>query len=284
MISCSRKRTIKETLSRNAPHLDEWMTRGLVGSLKIPMAWVNEAKVRRPLPRRCSDASLIETNYQATHALSNGRVFQAYELYLSAGLYNAAHDLAVLELAPDAVIHRDLELLKELFERFAGRGVDDWHARGKVRTVSVRRCEAHAVAAGVLGLCARNGAHARAARVPGRRRCAAERRAGRGGGGAHAQRAQDDRAAARRAARPLGHTPQRRTGRDDRRAHAAARPPAAVGGASCTRPPFFVCGTDAGDTLQLGTHLRTAMVGEATKLHHIRATAYEKFLRTIEVL
>lgn len=34
---------------------------------------------------------------------------------------------------------------------------------------------------------------------------------------------------------------------------------------------------------QLGAHLRTAKVGEATKLHHIRATAYEKFLRTIEV-
>lgn len=32
-------------LARNAPKLDDWMTRGIVGSLKIPMAWVNEAKV-----------------------------------------------------------------------------------------------------------------------------------------------------------------------------------------------------------------------------------------------
>lgn len=34
---------------------------------------------------------------------------------------------------------------------------------------------------------------------------------------------------------------------------------------------------------QLGTQLRTASVPESTKLHHIRATAYENFLRTIEV-
>ena len=59
-------------------------------------------------------------------------MYQAYELYLSAGLYNLAHDLAVLELAPDAVIHRDLDLLKDLFERFNGKPVDDWNVRGKV--------------------------------------------------------------------------------------------------------------------------------------------------------
>lgn len=71
--------------------------------------------------------------FQAIYALNNGEVYRAYELYLSAGLYNLAHDLAVLELAPDAVIHRDLDLLKELFERFVGHQVDDWHTRGKVR-------------------------------------------------------------------------------------------------------------------------------------------------------
>jgi nuclear pore complex protein Nup98-Nup96 len=66
------------------------------------------------------------------HALDNGNIFEAYELFLSAGLYNSAHDLAVLELAPDAVIRKDLELLRELFSRFSGRPVDSWHVRGKV--------------------------------------------------------------------------------------------------------------------------------------------------------
>lgn len=45
-INLRRKRAIKELLTRSASKLDDWMIRGLVGSLKIPMAWVNEAKVR----------------------------------------------------------------------------------------------------------------------------------------------------------------------------------------------------------------------------------------------
>ena len=42
---------------------------------------------------------------------------------------------AVRELAPDAVIRDDLELLKSLFEQFRDHPVDDWHVRGKVRGV-----------------------------------------------------------------------------------------------------------------------------------------------------
>lgn len=45
--SCSRReKAIQDLLARSAPHLDVWMTNGIVGSLKIPMAWVDEAKVR----------------------------------------------------------------------------------------------------------------------------------------------------------------------------------------------------------------------------------------------
>lgn len=70
------------------------------------------------------------------YALDQGDVFRAYELYTSAGLYNLAHDLAVLELAPDAVIRRDLDLLKTLFVPFDKDGrrdkIDGWFVRGKV--------------------------------------------------------------------------------------------------------------------------------------------------------
>ena len=70
------------------------------------------------------------------YALNQGDVFRAYELYTSAGLYNLAHDLAVLELAPDAVIRRDLDLLKTLFVPFDKDGrrdkIDGWFVRGKV--------------------------------------------------------------------------------------------------------------------------------------------------------
>lgn len=59
-------------------------------------------------------------------------MFGAYELYLSAEMYSAAHNLAVLELAPDAVIRQDLELLRELFQRFVGQPVAGWSFGGKV--------------------------------------------------------------------------------------------------------------------------------------------------------
>jgi len=41
----SRKAAIKNLLNRCAPELSDWTVRGLVGSLKIPLAWINEAKV-----------------------------------------------------------------------------------------------------------------------------------------------------------------------------------------------------------------------------------------------
>ncbi|KAI0052123.1 hypothetical protein FA95DRAFT_1553794 [Auriscalpium vulgare] len=110
--STGREKAIKDLLLRSAPKLDDWMTRGIAGSLKIPISWVNEAK--------------------AIYALNSGQVYEAYQLYLNAGLYNPAHELAVLELSPEAVIRDDLELVKSLFERFADHPVDGWNVRGKV--------------------------------------------------------------------------------------------------------------------------------------------------------
>lgn len=73
------------------------------------------------------------------YALDEGDIYEAYQLFISAGLYNPAHDLAVLELAPDAVIRHDLELLKELFSSFVGRPVDGWHIRGQVCVLDPKR-------------------------------------------------------------------------------------------------------------------------------------------------
>lgn len=74
---------------------------------------------------------------QALHALDDGDIFSAYELYLSAQMYNSAHNLAILELAPDAIIRKDLELLSTLFSRFDSDGrrdkIEHWFIRGKVR-------------------------------------------------------------------------------------------------------------------------------------------------------
>ncbi|EJF57390.1 hypothetical protein DICSQDRAFT_157411 [Dichomitus squalens LYAD-421 SS1] len=106
-----RVKAIKELLTRSASKLDDWVTRGLVGSLKIPMTWINEAK--------------------AIYALDSGSMYDAYELYLQAGLYDTAHDIAVVELAPDAVIRQDLILLREMLEPFEGHSVNGWNERGR---------------------------------------------------------------------------------------------------------------------------------------------------------
>ena len=63
-------------------------------------------------------------------------MYQAYESYLTAQLYNPAHELAVLELAPDAIIRKDLDLLTDIFDRFNAKKVDNWNIRGKVKLVS----------------------------------------------------------------------------------------------------------------------------------------------------
>ncbi|KAI0301599.1 nuclear protein 96-domain-containing protein [Multifurca ochricompacta] len=99
--SSGREKAIRDLLLRSAPKLDDWMTRGMAGSLKIPLLWINEAK--------------------AIYALNRGDVFEAYHLYLKQGY----------TLAPEAVIREDLELLKTLFERFIGHTVQEWHVRGK---------------------------------------------------------------------------------------------------------------------------------------------------------
>ncbi|KAH7923076.1 hypothetical protein BV22DRAFT_1036756 [Leucogyrophana mollusca] len=109
--SAGREKAIKDMLSRSADKLDEWMTSGILGSLKIPLAWVNEAK--------------------ALYAVHQGEVYEAYQLYISAGLLTAAHDLAVTELAPEAVIRNDFELLSSLFEGMSSNNVQGWYFRGK---------------------------------------------------------------------------------------------------------------------------------------------------------
>ena len=48
-VCCRRAKAVKELLTRCAARLDDWVTRGLVGSLKLPMAWINEAKVCRSM-------------------------------------------------------------------------------------------------------------------------------------------------------------------------------------------------------------------------------------------
>jgi len=65
------------------------------------------------------------------YALYTKDVYGAYCLFMEAGQYHTAHELAVLELAPDAVIREDLDLLAKLFEGMDSLEVDSWSLRGK---------------------------------------------------------------------------------------------------------------------------------------------------------
>jgi nuclear pore complex protein Nup98-Nup96 len=94
--------------------------------------WLGLTRRRYARTKSPTDNLLI-TYDQAIHAFSQNRVYEAFDLYVSAGLWNAAHDLAVLELAPDAVVRQDLELLQTIFTRLSGHPIDGWHLRGKVR-------------------------------------------------------------------------------------------------------------------------------------------------------
>ena len=130
LIAQSRKAAVKNLLNRCAPELSDWTVRGLVGSLKIPLAWINEAKV---CPNQTTHLPSTDILPQAIHAFSQNRVYEAFDLYASAELWNSAHDLAVLELAPDAVVRQDHELLRTIFSRLSGHPIDGWHLRGKAR-------------------------------------------------------------------------------------------------------------------------------------------------------
>ncbi|KAG8907639.1 hypothetical protein FRB99_003101 [Tulasnella sp. 403] len=66
----------------------------------------------------------------ALRALYDNNTFEAYQSFMTAGLEDMAHDIAVSELAPEIVIRGDVMLLHQLFAAFAPSKVKNWHERG----------------------------------------------------------------------------------------------------------------------------------------------------------
>lgn len=119
-----------------------------------------------------SRPQVSDTLRQALYAISQGKIFEAYELYMAAGLYQSAHDLAVVELAPEAVIRQDFELLTTLFERMVSQSIDGWHLKGKARlslSSSSPIALSHASPSGLSGLRPRHDTPPRAPRIHQRR-------------------------------------------------------------------------------------------------------------------
>ncbi|KZV72697.1 hypothetical protein PENSPDRAFT_663535 [Peniophora sp. CONT] len=76
----------------------------------------------------CAFGIRLRSGWQSEDSARMGQRGEAYKLYMPARIYKAAHDIAVLELAPEAAI---FELISSLFTRIAGPAVEGWHLRGK---------------------------------------------------------------------------------------------------------------------------------------------------------
>ncbi|KAG6334962.1 hypothetical protein ID866_4118 [Astraeus odoratus] len=224
--SIGREKAIKDLLHRTADKLDDWMCSGILGSLKIPLAWVNEAK--------------------ALYAVYRGNFFEAYQLYMAAGLYQAAHDLAVTELAPEAVIQQDFELLVSLFERMNHQTIDGWHLKGKAYMdyahAMTRLPELHASISDSNDI--------------------------------DPAEEQELESLARSIPKLIGILPELLPSQSDPR-HKVALSEMTSG---------LIANLDQVKPLALvQAHVRLTGVDEAAKLHHIQATAFERFMRSIQV-
>lgn len=101
--------------------------------LMIPPSWIHFAQVR-PSPSSL-EIPLTQTS-QATSAKYKGDCFEQYYALLTADEHNLAHPVAVLELAPEAVLRNDMVLLRKLFLPFGDtRTISDWDLGGQVRIV-----------------------------------------------------------------------------------------------------------------------------------------------------
>ena len=126
----SRETAIKEMIARHVEYLTDKTEQFLRDQLKIPGSWIYEAKV-------CDFhwANLFVLNpilLEAILCQYHGKVFDAYKSYIRAGKPQIAHDVALDELAPEAVLRDDYELLKSLFVTFDPNDIKDWSFRGRV--------------------------------------------------------------------------------------------------------------------------------------------------------
>lgn len=105
-------KAIKEVLARYVDEIGEDEMVFLVETLKVPETWIYSA--------------------QAVAAKYNGDIWAEYQLLILAEQFGSAHEIAVLELAPEAILRNDMLLLRKLFEPFEPNQVAEWDAGGKV--------------------------------------------------------------------------------------------------------------------------------------------------------
>ncbi|QRW18833.1 nucleoporin [Rhizoctonia solani] len=103
---------IKALLARHVSELDEEKEEFLVNQLCIPQDWIEEAKA-------------IISQY-------TNQSYQAFEFFVAAGQVKPAYDMALRDLAPEAAIRNDFDLLISLFADKGFESLDDWTFRGQL--------------------------------------------------------------------------------------------------------------------------------------------------------
>ena len=71
-------------------------------------------------------------------AKNNGQIFYEYDVLVAAKDFNAAHEIVVAELAPEAIIRGDLSLLRRLIAPFSPSIVVNWDVGGQVNRIIFR--------------------------------------------------------------------------------------------------------------------------------------------------
>ncbi|CAE7229687.1 unnamed protein product [Rhizoctonia solani] len=103
---------IKALLARHVSELDEEKEDFLINQLCVPHDWIEEAKA-------------VISQY-------TNQSYQAFEFFVAAGQVKPAYDMALRDLAPEAAIRNDFDLLTSLFTEKGFEGLDDWTFRGQL--------------------------------------------------------------------------------------------------------------------------------------------------------
>ncbi|KEP54149.1 nucleoporin [Rhizoctonia solani 123E] len=103
---------IKALLARHVSELDEEKEEFLINQLCVPHDWIEEAKA-------------VISQY-------TNQSYQAFEYFVAAGQAKPAYDMALRDLAPEAAIRNDFDLLTSLFTDKGFEGLDDWTFRGQL--------------------------------------------------------------------------------------------------------------------------------------------------------
>ncbi|CAE6383898.1 unnamed protein product [Rhizoctonia solani] len=103
---------IKALLARHVSELDEEKEEFLINQLCVPHDWIEEAKA-------------VISQY-------TNQSYQAFEFFVAAGQVKPAYDMALRDLAPEAAIRNDFNLLGSLFMDKGFEGLDDWTFRGQL--------------------------------------------------------------------------------------------------------------------------------------------------------